>query len=117
MGSEDSPEKIRSHRQTEVLRAARPEGGTSVTEEKKDEEHGAGISNSREGNAKENGSGMYEEAKLNPGQEEAVCALDRVTAVIAGPGSGKTKTLISRISYLLKERGIAPAFILSLIHI
>ena len=52
-----------------VLRAARPEGGTSVTEEKNDEEHGAGISNSREGNAKENSSGLYEEAKLNPGQE------------------------------------------------
>lgn len=34
MGNEDSPEKIRSHRQTEVLRAARPEGETSVTEEK-----------------------------------------------------------------------------------
>lgn len=111
MGNEDSPEKIRSHRQTEVLRAARPEGGTSVTEEKNDEEHGAGISNSREGNVKENSSGLYEEAKLNPGQEEAVRALDRVTAVIAGPGSGKTKTLISRISYLLKERGIAPASI------
>lgn len=38
-------------------------------------------------------------------------ALDRVTAVIAGPGSGKTKTLISRILYLLKERGIAPTSI------
>ena len=91
MGNEDSPEKIRSHRQTEVLRAARPEGGTSVTEEKNDEEHGAGISNSREGNAKENSSGLYEEAKLNLGQEEAVRALDRVTAVIAGPGRVKQR--------------------------
>lgn len=30
-------------------------------------------------------------------------------AVIAGPGTGKTKTLVSRIAYLVEERGIKPS--------
>lgn len=109
--NEDFPGKNPKPGRTGAKAAARPEGGTSVTEEKKEEEHGGGIRISREGKAQEKGSGWYEEAKLNSGQEEAVRALDRVTAVIAGPGSGKTKTLISRISYLLEERGIAPSSI------
>lgn len=32
-----------------------------------------------------------------------------VTAVIAGPGTGKTKTLVSRIQYMVKEKGVKPA--------
>ena len=38
---------------------------------------------------------------LNPQQQKAVRSIDRAVAVIAGPGTGKTKTLISRILYLL----------------
>ena len=47
--------------------------------------------------------------RLNPQQQEAVEALDRITAVIAGPGTGKTKTLVSRILYLLENRKVKPS--------
>lgn len=49
--------------------------------------------------------------QLNKAQREAVTAQARTVAVIAGPGTGKTKTLISRIIYLIEEIGIAPASI------
>ncbi len=42
-------------------------------------------------------------ARLNSEQEEAVHSQAECTAVIAGPGTGKTKTLVSRILYLLEE--------------
>ncbi len=46
---------------------------------------------------------------LNPNQRQAVGSISPVTAVIAGPGTGKTKTLVSRLSYLIGERGVKPA--------
>lgn len=46
---------------------------------------------------------------LNPGQRQAVESISPVTAVIAGPGTGKTKTLVSRLAYLIGERGVKPA--------
>ena len=46
---------------------------------------------------------------LNKEQKEAVCSLCPATAVIAGPGTGKTKTLVARILYLLQERGVKPS--------
>lgn len=45
---------------------------------------------------------------LNDRQREAVTAQGRVVAVVAGPGTGKTKTLIARISYLIGEMGVSP---------
>ena len=48
-------------------------------------------------------------AGLNPEQREAVCASDPAVAVIAGPGTGKTKTLVSRIVRLVRDCGAAPA--------
>lgn len=45
---------------------------------------------------------------LNAGQQEAVSAADRTIAVVAGPGTGKTKTLVSRIAYLVEQRGVRP---------
>lgn len=47
--------------------------------------------------------------QLNEGQEQAVCAVDRTIAVIAGPGTGKTKTLISHLLYLLEVRKVKPS--------
>lgn len=41
--------------------------------------------------------------QLNAEQAEAVHSQAECTAVIAGPGTGKTKTLVSRILYLLEE--------------
>lgn len=46
--------------------------------------------------------------KLNPLQQQAVEAVDRAVAVIAGPGTGKTKTLVSRILHLLEHRKVKP---------
>ena len=45
---------------------------------------------------------------LNERQREAVERMGRSVAVIAGPGAGKTRTLIARLNYLLETRGIAP---------
>ncbi len=48
------------------------------------------------------------EISLNSRQKEAVTAVDRAVAVIAGPGTGKTKTLVSRLEYMLETRKIKP---------
>ncbi|MDR3238913.1 MAG: UvrD-helicase domain-containing protein [Clostridiales bacterium] len=45
---------------------------------------------------------------LNEAQKEAAHSMSPVTAVIAGPGTGKTKTLTNRIAYLIEERGVRP---------
>lgn len=45
---------------------------------------------------------------LNQRQRDAVERVGRSVAVIAGPGAGKTRTLIARLCHLLAERGIAP---------
>ena len=44
--------------------------------------------------------------QLNAQQQEAVTADAHYVAVIAGPGTGKTKTLVSRIVHLIRERGV-----------
>ncbi len=46
---------------------------------------------------------------LNEMQRQAVEAPDRAVAVIAGPGTGKTKTLTARIRYLLETRKVKPS--------
>ncbi len=45
---------------------------------------------------------------LNAAQWEAVSAADPAVAVIAGPGTGKTKTLVARIAYLVERCGVPP---------
>lgn len=49
------------------------------------------------------------ELQLNEKQKEAVEALDPAVAVIAGPGTGKTGTLVSRIRYLIERRKVKPS--------
>ena len=44
----------------------------------------------------------------NPEQAAAITASERAVAVIAGPGTGKTYTLIERISYMISEMGVKP---------
>ena len=46
---------------------------------------------------------------LNEMQEQAVRSVERTIAVIAGPGTGKTKTLISHLLYLLEVRKVKPS--------
>lgn len=45
---------------------------------------------------------------LNSEQWAAVSAQERAVAVIAGPGSGKTRTLVEHIRYLVEEQKVAP---------
>ncbi|MEN7432400.1 ATP-dependent DNA helicase [Chromobacterium sp. TRC.1.1.SA] len=52
------------------------------------------------------------QSKANPQQQEAILATDGPVLIIAGPGSGKTFTLVERIVYLITEKGIAPESLL-----
>jgi DNA helicase-2/ATP-dependent DNA helicase PcrA len=50
---------------------------------------------------------------LNPEQTKAVKVTDGPVLILAGAGSGKTRTLTMRISYLIKEKKINPKNILA----
>ena len=51
-------------------------------------------------------------SQLNLKQQEAVTAGDGPVLVLAGAGSGKTRTLVYRIVHLIKERKVQPGSIL-----
>ena len=44
----------------------------------------------------------------NPQQQDAIHTTEGPLLIIAGPGSGKTFTLVERIYYLISEKGITP---------
>ena len=47
-------------------------------------------------------------SRANPQQLEAILATDGPVLIIAGPGSGKTFTLVERIVYLIMHKDVAP---------
>ena len=51
---------------------------------------------------------------LNKEQEEAASFKEGIAAVIAVPGSGKTRTMMERIGRLVKDHGVPPENILGL---
>ena len=51
---------------------------------------------------------------LNLKQQEAVISEDKRLLVLAGAGSGKTKTLIQRLEYLIKDKGVKTSEILAI---
>jgi ATP-dependent DNA helicase RecQ len=53
---------------------------------------------------------------LNPVQREIVLSESPAISVIAGPGSGKTRTIVHRIAYLVKVKRVDPARIIALAY-
>lgn len=55
---------------------------------------------------------MFNFGNANPAQREAISAIDGPVLITAGPGTGKTFTLVQRAIYLIQECGVHPEQIL-----
>jgi DNA helicase-4 len=53
-------------------------------------------------------------SSFNEPQVEAVISKTKRVLVLAGAGSGKTKTLLQKLIYLIEEKGVSPANILAI---
>jgi DNA helicase-2/ATP-dependent DNA helicase PcrA len=53
-------------------------------------------------------------AALDPDQRRAAACTEGPLLIVAGPGTGKTRTLTHRIAYLVSEHGVAPAACLAI---
>jgi DNA helicase IV len=51
---------------------------------------------------------------LNDRQREAVISEEKRLLVLAGAGSGKTKTLLQKLIYLIEEKEVSPSNILAI---
>ena len=56
---------------------------------------------------------MFDFTRVNDDQKKAVTAVDGPALIIAGPGTGKTFTLVKRIAYLVLEKHVAPGEIMT----
>ena len=52
--------------------------------------------------------------ELNKEQKEAVLYNDGPLLIIAGAGAGKTKTLTTKVAYLIEEKNVSPYNILAI---
>ena len=50
----------------------------------------------------------FEFSGINESQRQAVLATEGPVLMIAGPGTGKTFTLVKRLAYLVLEKGVQP---------
>lgn len=55
---------------------------------------------------------MFDFGKANDEQKNAIKTVDGPLRIVAGPGTGKTFTLIRRAIYMIEERGVKPEQIL-----
>lgn len=55
---------------------------------------------------------MFDFGNANDGQKEAISASEGAVLITAGPGTGKTYTLVQRAIYLIQECGVKPEQIL-----
>jgi DNA helicase-2/ATP-dependent DNA helicase PcrA len=51
---------------------------------------------------------MFDFSNSNKNQKQAISAVDGPVLIIAGPGTGKTYTLVQRAIYLIQEKGVKP---------
>jgi hypothetical protein len=54
----------------------------------------------------------FDFGNANAGQRRAIETVDGPVLITAGPGTGKTYTLVQRVLYLIQERGVSPDAIL-----
>ena len=58
---------------------------------------------------------MFDFGNANEGQRLAISTADGPVLITAGPGTGKTFTLVQRAIYLIQECGVAPEQIMMLL--
>ena len=51
---------------------------------------------------------MFDFGNSNNGQKEAISSANGPVLITAGPGTGKTYTLVQRAIYLIEECGVQP---------
>lgn len=78
-------------------------------ETKEDNSAGEPAPAAKEAPAEASRETLEKEGGLNKEQIQAVRSAAPQIAVVAGPGTGKTKTLVSRILYLLQNRRVKPS--------
>ena len=61
---------------------------------------------------------MNEKSNIIPNEKQMECikTLDGTVMVLAGPGTGKTFTIIQRIKYMIEEKKVNPVSVLCLTY-